>query len=117
MESMDRAVDRTSAARADALRDRRLASCFAQREAHHKLRTGAHTAASPLHLTAVQLDQPLNQGQADAQSTLRELGGSFHLGKHVEYIRQRIGRNSDAGISNHNQRLLTLPLDAEANTA
>ena len=48
--------------------------------------------------TAVQLDQSLDQGKANAKPSLRALEGAVHLGEHLEHLGQHLGRDAKSGV-------------------
>ena len=45
------------------------------------------------------LDEPLDDGKADAEPTLRAIGRALALHEQVEHSRQELGRDSDAVVA------------------
>ncbi len=96
---------------------RRRNAALAERQAHRELASAAGTVARRDHAPAVQLDQIAHQREADAQPALRMPSARMALRKHVENVRQRIGRDSGAIVVHRDHHVLTFAARAQRDAA
>jgi hypothetical protein len=66
---------------------------------------------------AMQLDQALDQGQAQAEATLRAVRRAFGLGEQVEHVRAQLGRDADPGIADDDKHAIGVDLGAQPDGA
>ncbi len=70
-----------------------------------------------LNAAAMHLDQPLDQGQSDAQSAVRAVERALGLREEIEYSRQQVARDPDAGITHAQDDLVVGALSQHVDTA
>src|SRR5436190_9793078 len=74
----------------------RIGQSFRQRQVNNEFTAKPEAAAARLDSAAVQLSNPLDQCQADAEPTLGPSRDAINLREHFEYLRHRLGSDSDS---------------------
>ena len=87
------------------------------RQADDELAPLARPVAAGLDAPAVQLDQPLDQRQADAEPALRPHQRRFRLREHLEDARQHLGGDADAVVLDRHDHVAPLPLGTQPDAA
>src|SRR5690606_9366393 len=76
------------------------------RQPNDELAAAAESLAARLDRAAVDLDESLDQSEADPEPALRSLTPGSHLGKHLEDRLQLVGRDADPVVLDRDDDLL-----------
>ena len=86
-------------------------------QADDELATEPFSRAERLDRAAMQLDQPPDEGQAEAEAVGARVARSAPSNEQIEDLRQQGGRDPAAGIADAQHRLRAVPLHADVDTA
>jgi hypothetical protein len=84
------------------------------RQRDHELAAAAEALGEGEHLAAVQLHQPLDQRQPDAEAADGAIDGLVGLREQLEHARQHLGAHADAVVAHADDRFVLVGAGSEA---
>src|ERR1051325_11036578 len=80
-----------------------------QRQPHDEFRTATDAVADRLDRATVQLDEPADQGESDAETALRAVERRIHLREELEHALQHLWRYADTVVPHAQNRMARQP--------